>query len=189
MSARRPAARPTQTIQPGGLDLFGWAWKLLTNVKFALFLVGLALAAGIIGVVLPQVPGPMRGNPAARSAWLELRRGTYGPLGSWRTWTWRRRLDPETIRSPDRDAGWSSGFAIHQEALAGGARQGPGNSRARCEISNLHQGPCLRHESDPDPLWCRRQHRSTSTSLPANHLRPGFQEWRDCQPPHNPCGP
>jgi len=82
VSARRPAARPTQTIQPGGLDLFGWAWKLLTNVKFALFLVGLALAAGIIGVVLPQVPGPMRGNPAARSAWLELRRGTYGPFTS-----------------------------------------------------------------------------------------------------------
>jgi len=49
-------------------------------VKFALFLVGLALFAGMIGVVVPQVPGPMRANPPARSAWIELRRETYGPL-------------------------------------------------------------------------------------------------------------
>ncbi|MBK7725431.1 MAG: cytochrome c biogenesis protein ResB [Dehalococcoidia bacterium] len=49
-------------------------------MKFALFLVGLALVAGLVGTVIPQVPGPMRGNLAARSAWMELRRDTYGPL-------------------------------------------------------------------------------------------------------------
>ncbi|HQW50608.1 MAG TPA: cytochrome c biogenesis protein ResB [Tepidiformaceae bacterium] len=80
MTARPKTTRPARPIEPGGLDFFGWAWKLLTNVKFALLLVGLALVAGLIGVVLPQVPGPMRGNPAARSAWLELRRDTYGPF-------------------------------------------------------------------------------------------------------------
>lgn len=78
-SASRARERHAR-IEPGGLDPLRWAWQLLTNVKFALFLVGLALVAGIIGVVLPQVPGPMRANPPARSAWLELRRDTYGPL-------------------------------------------------------------------------------------------------------------
>lgn len=80
MTAASRAREPNARIEPGGLDPLRWAWQLLTNVKFALFLVGLALVAGMIGVVLPQVPGPMRANPAARSAWLELRRETYGPL-------------------------------------------------------------------------------------------------------------
>lgn len=74
---RNPKA---ETLQPSGLDPLRTTWQLLTNVKFALVLVGLALSAGLIGVVLPQVPGPMRGNPPARSAWLELREQTYGPL-------------------------------------------------------------------------------------------------------------
>ncbi|MBK7725310.1 MAG: cytochrome c biogenesis protein ResB [Dehalococcoidia bacterium] len=67
-------------LSPSGLDPLRTAWQLLTNVKFALFLVGLALVAGLVGTVIPQVPGPMRGNLAARSAWMELRRDTYGPL-------------------------------------------------------------------------------------------------------------
>ncbi|PWB48881.1 MAG: hypothetical protein C3F10_00100 [Dehalococcoidia bacterium] len=80
MTAASRAREPDARIEPGGLDPLRWAWQLLTNVKFALFLVGLALVAGMVGVVLPQVPGPMRANPAARSAWIELRRETYGPL-------------------------------------------------------------------------------------------------------------
>ena len=80
MTAASRTGEPGARIEPGGLDPLRWAWQLLTNVKFALFLVGLALVAGMIGVVLPQVPGPMRANPAARSAWIELRRETYGPL-------------------------------------------------------------------------------------------------------------
>ena len=67
-------------LSPSGLDPLRTAWQLLTNVKFALFLVGLALVAGLVGTVIPQVPGPMRGNLAARSAWMELRRDSYGPL-------------------------------------------------------------------------------------------------------------
>ncbi|NJD63895.1 MAG: cytochrome c biogenesis protein ResB [Chloroflexi bacterium] len=80
MTAASRAREPDARIEPGGLDPLRWAWQLLTIVKFALFLVGLALVAGMVGVVLPQVPGPMRANPAARSAWIELRRETYGPL-------------------------------------------------------------------------------------------------------------
>lgn len=75
------SAQPASaTIRPGGLDPLRFAWSLLTNVKFALFLVGCALVAGLVGVVVPQVPAPMRGNPAARSAWIELRREDFGAL-------------------------------------------------------------------------------------------------------------
>lgn len=67
-------------LRPAGLDPLRTIWQLLTNVKFALLLVGLAGVAGLIGTILPQVPAPMLGNPAAKSAWLELRRETYGPF-------------------------------------------------------------------------------------------------------------
>ncbi|MEO6398884.1 MAG: cytochrome c biogenesis protein ResB, partial [Tepidiformaceae bacterium] len=80
MSAATPVAAPA--ISSGGFDPLRTAWNLLTNVKFALTLVGTALIAGFIGVVLPQVPGPMRANPAARSAWLELRRDDFGGLAT-----------------------------------------------------------------------------------------------------------
>jgi len=70
-------ARPRAAI-PSSFDPFKFVWNLLTNVKFALVLVGTAAFAGLIGIVLPQVPGPMRGNAAAKSAWLELRRQDFG---------------------------------------------------------------------------------------------------------------
>lgn len=76
MAVEAPTAAPA--LRPGGLDPLRWFWQLLTNVKFALLLVGLAAAAGLLGVVLPQMPGPMRDNAAARSAWLELQRNDYG---------------------------------------------------------------------------------------------------------------
>ena len=57
-------------------------WRLLTNVKFAVALVSAAVLASLIGVVLPQLPAEMRGNPGARSAWLELRREDFGWLTS-----------------------------------------------------------------------------------------------------------
>lgn len=80
VASQSQVQNPDSKIEPSGLDPLRTVWDLLTNVKFALFLVGLALGAGLIGVVIPQVPGPMRGNPAARSAWMGLREETYGPL-------------------------------------------------------------------------------------------------------------
>jgi cytochrome c biogenesis protein len=76
MAADAGAAR--QALKPGGLDPFRATWRLLTNVKFALLLVGMAAAASMIGVLIPQLPAEMRGNPAAQAAWLELRREDYG---------------------------------------------------------------------------------------------------------------
>ncbi len=74
--ARRTLSRPAFAFA----DPFRPLWALLTNVKFALLLVGTAAAAGLLAVVIPQMPGPMRGNPAGRSAWLELQRETFGPF-------------------------------------------------------------------------------------------------------------
>ena len=78
MAVETRSATPTPALKPGGIDPLRWLWQLLTNVKFALLLVSTAAFAGLIGVVVPQMPGPMRANPAARQAWLELRRNDYG---------------------------------------------------------------------------------------------------------------
>jgi cytochrome c biogenesis protein len=83
MSANEVAApgstsRARVGMRGGGLDPFRFAWALLINVKFALVLVGTAAAAGLVGTVIPQVPGPMRANPAARAAWIELKHQDYG---------------------------------------------------------------------------------------------------------------
>lgn len=67
-------------LRPGGLDPLRWVWGLLTNVKFALLLVGLAGVAGFAGVAIPQVPAPMRDNPVARAAWVELQKEKFGPF-------------------------------------------------------------------------------------------------------------
>jgi cytochrome c biogenesis protein len=67
-------------VRGGSFDPFHFVWSLLCNVKFALLLVGVAGLACMLGVLLPQVPIPMRGNPAARSAWLELQRQQFGPF-------------------------------------------------------------------------------------------------------------
>ena len=84
MSARETTPSPAAAGGIAGrrppLDPLRGAWGLLTNVKFALLLVGTAVAAGLAGTVLPQLPAPMRDNPAARAAWLELRKETFGPF-------------------------------------------------------------------------------------------------------------
>lgn len=71
--ARQPAAA-------SGFDPLRTAWRLLTNVKFAMVLVATAAAVGMIGVVIPQLPAEMQGNPAAQSAWYALQREDYGPF-------------------------------------------------------------------------------------------------------------
>jgi len=74
-----PGAARTRPLLPG-FDPLRAAWALLTNVKFAVVLVGAALVASLLGVVIPQMPGPMRGNPAARDAWLQLQREDFGAV-------------------------------------------------------------------------------------------------------------
>ncbi len=63
-----------------GFDLWAPIWRLLTSVRIAVFYIGFLAFVGFLGVVLPQIPEPMRGNDAAINAWVETHRGTYGPL-------------------------------------------------------------------------------------------------------------
>ncbi|OAI44569.1 hypothetical protein AYO38_00295 [bacterium SCGC AG-212-C10] len=69
--------RPRAASQ-GGFDPLRTGWNLLTNVKFALLLVGVALVCCLLGVVVPQMPAPMRANPEARDAWLALQEADFG---------------------------------------------------------------------------------------------------------------
>ena len=81
----------TRTVQRsaglGRLDPLRALWRLLTNVKFAMLLVATAAAVGMLGVLIPQLPAEMRGNPAAQSAWFALQRDDYGsfaePMRRW----------------------------------------------------------------------------------------------------------
>ena len=67
--------RPARTS-----DLLVWLWRLLASAQFAIALSTFLAFAGLLQVMLPQIPSAMEGNPAAIDAWLEGQRGTYGPF-------------------------------------------------------------------------------------------------------------
>jgi len=54
------------------------AWRLLTNVRWAVTLIAFLALAGLLGVLLPQIPDGVRGDSAAVSVWLDAQRGKYG---------------------------------------------------------------------------------------------------------------
>lgn len=59
-------------------DPFRAVWRLLTSVRFAFAITGFLAIVGFLGVVIPQIPIPMRGNPTAVDAWLALQEDRYG---------------------------------------------------------------------------------------------------------------
>jgi cytochrome c biogenesis protein len=61
-------------------DPFQPVWRMLTSVRFAVGLIALLAALGLMGVIIPQVPEAMRGNVAATQGWVDAERGTFGPL-------------------------------------------------------------------------------------------------------------
>ncbi|MGH2600192.1 MAG: cytochrome c biogenesis protein ResB [Dehalococcoidia bacterium] len=61
-------------------DPLRWAWRLLTSVRFALWLIGLVALACLAGTLLPQVPREMRGDPAAVQAWVAFQETRFGVL-------------------------------------------------------------------------------------------------------------
>jgi cytochrome c biogenesis protein len=61
-------------------DLFVWLWRLLASAQLAVALLALLAVAGLLAVALPQIPAAMRGNVAGIDAWLEVRRGDFGPF-------------------------------------------------------------------------------------------------------------
>ncbi len=74
-SASRTAAR-----RGPAFDLALPLWRLLTSVRFAVFYISALAGFGLLGVLIPQVPEPMRGNEAAISVWLDTQRGAFGPF-------------------------------------------------------------------------------------------------------------
>ena len=60
------------------VDLVVWLWRLLASAQFAVALIGFLAVAGLLAVVLPQMPEAVRDNPAAVDAWLDSKRGGYG---------------------------------------------------------------------------------------------------------------
>ncbi|HWC30254.1 MAG TPA: cytochrome c biogenesis protein ResB, partial [Dehalococcoidia bacterium] len=55
-------------------------WRALVSVRFALALIGFLALASLVGVLVPQLPVEMRGNPAAEAGWLEFQREKFGFL-------------------------------------------------------------------------------------------------------------
>ena len=55
-------------------------WRLLASAQFAVALIGFLALAGLLATVIPQVPVPMRDNPAAIDAWVETKRAAFGFL-------------------------------------------------------------------------------------------------------------
>jgi cytochrome c biogenesis protein len=74
-SARAAARSSFPSFEP-----FIPVWRLLTSVRFAVFYIAVLALFGLLGVVLPQIPEPMRGNEPAVAAWVETQRATFGFL-------------------------------------------------------------------------------------------------------------
>ena len=53
-------------------------WRLLASAQFAIALILFLAAAGLLAVVLPQIPPSIQGSPAAVDAWLESHRANFG---------------------------------------------------------------------------------------------------------------
>lgn len=63
-----------------GIDPPRAAWRLLTNVRWAAALLAFLALVSFLGVVLPQLPAGIRGDPAAEARWVEFQEGKFGPL-------------------------------------------------------------------------------------------------------------
>jgi len=54
------------------------AWHLFTSARWALILLAFLALAGLLGVLLPQIPSTVRGDNAAVTEWLDVQRGKFG---------------------------------------------------------------------------------------------------------------
>jgi cytochrome c biogenesis protein len=57
------------------------SWRLLTSVRFALALIGFLALIALLGIVIPQLPSEMRGNPAGEAGWYALQHERFGMVG------------------------------------------------------------------------------------------------------------
>src|SRR5438874_1577908 len=72
-------ARATRYPLPATRYPSSWpVWRLLTSVRFAIWLIAFLAVCSLLGVVLPQLPAPMRGNDDAVAAWVAFQKTRFG---------------------------------------------------------------------------------------------------------------
>lgn len=62
------------------VDLLVWLWRLLASGQFAVALISFLALAGLLAVVIPQVPVAIRGEAFAVDIWVDTQRGKFGPF-------------------------------------------------------------------------------------------------------------
>ena len=60
------------------LDPLRALWRLFTSVRWALILLAFLALAGLLGVLLPQIPDTVRSDGASVANWLDVQRGKFG---------------------------------------------------------------------------------------------------------------
>ncbi|MGE3984313.1 MAG: cytochrome c biogenesis protein ResB, partial [Dehalococcoidia bacterium] len=77
--ANAGAAGRTRRIE---FEPIRWPWRLLTSVRFAIGLIAFLAVAVMLGILIPQIPAPMRGNEAGLEQWYLFQEGKFGFLTS-----------------------------------------------------------------------------------------------------------
>ena len=133
MASNAPATTPPMPK----FDPLRATWRLLTNVKFAVALVTVAVLASLIGVVLPAAAGGDAGQPAralglAGAPARGLRLADRRPR---RARPVRRVPQPVVRGALDRDRGGGDG--LHDQPLPAdlAERAAPADAGERCAIS------------------------------------------------------
>ncbi len=62
------------------LDPFRAPWRLLSSVRWAIGLISFLVMAGLLGVVVPQIPANVRGDALAEVQWLAVQEDRFGFL-------------------------------------------------------------------------------------------------------------
>ncbi|HKZ50226.1 MAG TPA: cytochrome c biogenesis protein ResB [Dehalococcoidia bacterium] len=66
-----------------GINPLRAAWWLFGNLRWALALIAFVAAVSLLGVLLPQIPASVRGDPVGEAQWIVLQRDTFGPFTGW----------------------------------------------------------------------------------------------------------
>ena len=62
------------------LDPFRATWRLFTNIRWAIGIITFLVLASLLGVLIPQVPGNVRGEALAEAQWLATQEENFGFL-------------------------------------------------------------------------------------------------------------
>jgi cytochrome c biogenesis protein ResB len=62
------------------LDPLRAAWRLFTNVRWAIAIIAFLALASLLGVLIPQMPAVVRGDAAAEVRWMAVQDGRFGFL-------------------------------------------------------------------------------------------------------------